>query len=155
MHSWQESGEDQGMASQGLMNGVAVQLSPAQSTLLDDHLDLLEQLGMHLEPFGPNTFMVRSIPAMLTKLDPARALLDVVEDLERDEKPLQSKIEARIILRVCKSAAVKAGQTLSYQEMEAMILQLEACENPHTCPHGRPTLIHLSVAQLAKEFGRT
>lgn len=155
MRSWQKNGEDQGMASQGLMNGVVVQLSPAQSTLLGDHLDLLERLGMHLDSFGPNTFMVRSIPAMLTKLDPARALLDVVEDLERDEKPLQSKVEARIILRVCKSAAVKAGQTLSYQEMEAMVLQLEACENPHTCPHGRPTLIHLSVAQLAKEFGRT
>jgi DNA mismatch repair protein MutL len=155
MRDWQDNGQDQGMAAQGLMNSVAVRLSPAQSTLLDDHLDLLERLGMKLEPFGPNTYMVRSVPAMLTKLDPARALLDVVEDLERDEKPLQGKIEARIILRVCKSAAVKAGQTLSYQEMEAMILQLEACENPHTCPHGRPTLIHLSVAQLAKEFGRT
>lgn len=155
MQDWEENGMKQGMAAQGLMTGVAVQLSPAQATVLDDQLDLLSRLGLQLEPFGPNTFMVRSVPAMLTGLDPAKALLDVVEDLEREEEPLQSTIEARIILRVCKSAAVKAGQTLSTMEMEAMIQQLEACHNPHTCPHGRPTLIHLSVSQLAKEFGRT
>jgi DNA mismatch repair protein MutL len=81
--------------------------------------------------------------------------MDVIDELERDERPLFSAIEARIILRVCKSAAVKAGQTLSMREMEAMVRQLEQCDSPHTCPHGRPTLIHLSASQLAKEFGRT
>jgi DNA mismatch repair protein MutL len=81
--------------------------------------------------------------------------MGVVDDLERGESPLKGGIEARIILRVCKSAAVKAGKTLSSEEMEAMISQLENCQNPRTCPHGRPTLIHLSAFQLAKEFGRT
>jgi DNA mismatch repair protein MutL len=98
--------------------------------------------------------MVRSVPAVLTGKDSAKALVDVIEDLERGEAPMQSTLESRIILRVCKSAAVKAGQTLSSQEMEAMVRQLEKCQSPHTCPHGRPTLIHISVAQLAKEFGR-
>ena len=64
-------------------------------------------------------------------------------------------MEALALRRVCKSAAVKAGQTLSREEMEALIVQLEACETPHTCPHGRPTLIHLSAAALARQFGRT
>jgi DNA mismatch repair protein MutL len=137
-----------------LVTGAAVQLSPAQADLLEEHLDLLSQIGFQVEPFGPNTFMVRSLPAIVSRLDPAKALIDVIEDLERGDEPLQGRIEARIILRVCKSAAVKAGQTLSRQEMEAMIQQLEQCHNPHTCPHGRPTLIHLSVAQLAREFGR-
>jgi DNA mismatch repair protein MutL len=89
------------------------------------------------------------------KVDPGRALQAVVEDLEQGDTPLQGKIEARIVLRVCKSAAIKAGQTLSVAEMEALIQQLEASQNPHTCPHGRPTMIHLSAAQLAREFGRT
>jgi DNA mismatch repair protein MutL len=155
MADWEEKQDREGMVSQGLVGGEAVQLSPAQSTLLDEQLDLMERIGFQIEPFGPNAYMIRSIPAMLVKLDPSRALLDVVEDLERGETPLKGKIEARIILRVCKSAAVKAGQTLSFQEMEAMIRQLEGCRNPHTCPHGRPTLIHLSASQLAKEFGRT
>lgn len=155
MAAWQENGRSQGIPSQGLVTGAAVQLTPSQSNLLEEHLDLLSKIGFQVEPFGPNTYMVRSLPAIVARLDPARALIDVIEDLERGDEPLQSKIEARIILRVCKSAAVKAGQTLSRQEMEALIHQLESCRNPHTCPHGRPTLIHLSVAQLAREFGRT
>ncbi|MGD8807729.1 MAG: DNA mismatch repair endonuclease MutL [Chloroflexota bacterium] len=155
MARWQDGRGEEGIVAQGLVNGVAVHLSPAQATLLGDQLDLLARIGFQVEPFGPDAFMVRTIPALLSKLDPARALLDVVEELESDEKPLQSAIEARIILRVCKSAAVKAGQTLSMQEMEAMVRQLEKCDSPHTCPHGRPTMIHLSAGQLAREFGRT
>jgi DNA mismatch repair protein MutL len=155
MSAWEENGTQEGMVSQGLVSGIAVQLSPSQATILGDQLELMERIGFQIEPFGPNTFMVRSVPAMLTKLDPERSVQEVVEDLERGDAPLQSRIESRIILRVCKSAAVKAGQTLSRQEMEAMIRQLEGCRNPHTCPHGRPTLIHLSATQLAREFGRT
>ncbi len=141
--------------SQGLTVGTAVHLSPAQATLLEDNLDILAKIGFQVEAFGPNAFMVRAVPAIVAKLDPAQALIGVIEDLERGDAPLQAKIEARIVLRVCKSAAIKAGQTLSPVEMEAMVQQLEACQSPHTCPHGRPTLIHLSVAQLARQFGRT
>ena len=78
---------------------------------------------------------------------------DVVEELERGDKPLQVRLEDKIVRRVCKTASVKAGQTLSQQEMEAMIRQLELCHSPHTCPHGRPTLIHLSVAQSTSAAG--
>ncbi len=79
----------------------------------------------------------------------------VVSDLESEVAPLGAQLEAQVIKRVCKSAAVKAGQTLSRDEMEALIAQLETCATPHTCPHGRPTLIHISAAQLARQFGRT
>lgn len=145
---------DDAIVSQGLVAGTAVHLTPDQATLLQDNLDTLAKIGFQIEPFGPNAFMIRAIPVILAKKDPAQALLTVVEDLERGDKPMQESIEAKIILRVCKTAAVKAGQTLSMQEMNAMIRQLEACQSPHTCPHGRPTMIHLSVAQLAREFGR-
>lgn len=113
------------------------------------------KLGFQIESFGPNAFMVRAIPALLAKLDPAQAVVAVVEDVERGDAPLQDKIEAKIIRRVCKTAAIKAGQTLSQVEMETLIRQLETCYNPFTCPHGRPTFIHLSAAQLARQFGRT
>ncbi len=146
--------DDGELVSQGLVAGTAVHLSPPQATLLTENLEHLAGLGFQVEPFGPNAFMIRAVPALLAKSDPALALQAVIEDLERGDAPLQGKIEAKIILRVCKTAAVKAGQTLSMPEMEAMVRQLEACHSPHTCPHGRPTLIHLSVAQLAKEFGR-
>ena len=142
------------IASQGLVTSATVQLPPDQATLLEEHLEMLAGLGFQVDPFGPNTFVVRAIPALLSKLDPAAALKAVVEDLELGKEPLQEHEEARVILRVCKTAAVKAGQSLSSAEMEAMIQQLENCHNPHTCPHGRPTLIHLSAAALAKQFGR-
>ena len=112
MVAWEEADGREGMAAQGLVDGRVVQLSPSQATLLGDQLPLLERLGFRVEPFGPNSFMVRSVPAMLTKVDPAKALMEVVEDLEWGEAPMQKTIESRIILRVCKSAAVKAGQTL-------------------------------------------
>ena len=143
------------IASQGLVTSTTVQLPPDQATLLTGQLELLESLGFTVEPFGPNTFVVRAVPALLARMDPAAALAAVVEDLEAEKTPLAEKAEEKIVLRVCKTAAIKAGQSLSLAEMEAMIRQLEACANPHTCPHGRPTLIHLSAAQLARQFGRT
>jgi len=147
--------EQDGVASQGLVTSATVQLTPDQATLLGDRLDLLNQIGFQVEAFGPNAFVVRAVPALLARLDPAAALTAVVEDLEAERDPLQDEVEAQIIMRVCKTAAVKAGQSLSLSEMEAMIHQLEACQSPLTCPHGRPTLIHLSAAQLAKQFGRS
>ena len=143
------------VASQGLVAPATVYLSPSQADLVEEHAALLVGLGFDVEPFGPGAFQVRAVPALLGRSDPAAALSAVVADLESAATPLQAQLEALALRRVCKSAAVKAGQTLSREEMEALIAQLERCETPHTCPHGRPTLIHLSAAALARQFGRT
>ena len=103
---------------------------------------------------GGQQFLVRALPTVLGRLDPARALRVLVEDFEEDETPLQTEIEARLIARVCKRAAIKAGQTLSPIEMQELVRQLERCASPRTCPHGRPTMIFLSVDTLEKQFGR-
>lgn len=150
-----EQRKNQRVASQGLVAAATVYLSPSQAHIVDEQLPLLASLGFEIEPFGPNAFRLRAVPAILSRVDPAAALAAVLHDLENESPPLQSQTEALIIKRVCKTSAVKAGQTLSREEMEAMIGQLEACEVPHTCPHGRPTLIHLSAALLARQFGRT
>lgn len=147
--------QGQQAASQGLVASATVYLSPSQTRLVEEQLPLLASLGFEIESFGPNAFSIRAVPAILTRSDPAGALAAVVADLENETPPLKSETEALVIKRVCKTAAVKAGQSLTREEMEAMILQLEACEVPHTCPHGRPTLIHLSAALLARQFGRT
>jgi len=101
-----------------------------------------------------NTFIVRAIPLLLAGIDPASALHSLVEDFEEDETPLQKEIEAMLVARICKRAAVKAGQTLSPQEQRALLADLENCKSPRTCPHGRPTMIHLSVDLLERQFGR-
>jgi DNA mismatch repair protein MutL len=94
------------------------------------------------------------MPSVLQGSDPEAALRVIVEDFEEDEAPLEAEIEARLIARVCKRAAVKAGQRLSMEEQEALLRDLEACQAPRSCPHGRPTMIHLSVDLLEKQFGR-
>ncbi|MCP4142050.1 MAG: DNA mismatch repair protein MutL, partial [Chloroflexi bacterium] len=143
------------ISSQKLLQAEVVQLPPAQATLLEDQLVVLQKFGFEVEPFGPNAFQVRAIPTLFTGANPAAALRVLVEDFEGDETPLQEKIEERIAARVCKRMAVKGGQTLSTAEQESLLRDLENCEAPRTCPHGRPTMIHLSVDMLERQFGRT
>ena len=140
--------------SQLLIDPVAVILTVAQTGLLLKQLPVLNKLGFEVEPFGENTFLLRAIPALFTKLSPENALRVLVEDFEEDETPLQHEIEAKIIARVCKRAAIKAGQALSNEEQRKLLADLESCFSPRTCPHGRPTMIHLSVDLLERQFGR-
>jgi len=140
--------------AQALLEPATIHLPPSSAQLLQGQLEVLHHLGFEIEPFGPNTFRVRAIPALLTGADPQAAVRVVVEDFEEDEAPLQAEIEAKIIARVCKSAAVKSGQQLSVEEQRSLLRELEACRSPRTCPHGRPTMIHLSVDLLERQFGR-
>ena len=140
--------------AQTLLQPVTVDLPPASAHLLSEQLPILQRLGFHVEPFGSSTFLVRAVPDLLSGSDPAAALRTLVEDFEEDETPLQSEVEARIIARVCKRAAIKAGQVLSPEEQRALLSNLESCASPRTCPHGRPTMIHLSVDLLERQFGR-
>jgi DNA mismatch repair protein MutL len=140
--------------AQALLEPVTVEFPPAGARLLVDQIRLLERLGFQVEIFGANTFLVRAVPALLAGSDPAAALRVLVEDFEEDETPLQAQIEAKLIARVCKRAAIKAGQILSTEEQRALLNDLETCQAPRTCPHGRPTMIHLSVDLLERQFGR-
>jgi DNA mismatch repair protein MutL len=140
--------------SQSLLEATTVEFPPASARLLEDQLYIISKLGFQVESFGRGTFLVRSIPALLSDLDPAVALRVLVEDFEEDETPLAAELEEKIIARVCKRAAVKAGQVLSSDEQLALLRDLETCQSPRTCPHGRPTMIHLSVDLLERQFGR-
>jgi len=140
--------------SQTLLEPVVVDLPPEVAATLAEELDLICGLGFSVEPFGGTNFLVRAVPVLAARLDPAQALYTAIVDVDMGEPPLAGTREAQIIARVCKSAAVKAGQVLSAAEMQAMVRQLEACAAPRTCPHGRPTMIHLSTEQLARQFGR-
>jgi DNA mismatch repair protein MutL len=144
----------QNIPSQTLLTPEVVHLSPASASLIQEQLPILQKFGFAVEPFGPGSFQVRAMPVLFSGSDPAAALRALVEDFEEDESPLQAEIEAKIAGRVCKRLAVKAGQALSLEEQRALLENLEACESPRTCPHGRPTMIHLSVDVLERQFGR-
>ena len=146
--------EQAGAASQALLEPVTVELSAAESMVLESQLEILRRLGFDVEAFGSTAYRVRAVPPLLAHLPAAVALRAVIEDFEEDEAPLADAVEARIAARVCKRAAVKAGQVLSLVEQEQLVRDLEACAVPRTCPHGRPTMIHLSVDTLERQFGR-
>ncbi|MCI0710156.1 MAG: DNA mismatch repair endonuclease MutL [Chloroflexi bacterium] len=145
----------QNIAVQQTLETSVVTLSPVQARHLEEFQDLLAEIGFTIEPFGTNDFAVRTVPAILSDRNPESVLQLLLQDIESRNAPGSLTVEEKILRRVCKSAAVKAGQVLSHKEMDSLLRQLERCENPHTCPHGRPTMIHMSNNQLEKEFGRT
>jgi len=143
-----------GGTAQALLEPTTVDLSPEAAGLVEAHLETLQRLGFQLELFGANTFLVRALPAVLTPAQPSEVLADIAKAIEEGGEGLEEEAERLIVGRVCKRAAVKAGQVLTREEMEGLVQALEGCANPRTCPHGRPTMIHLSVDQLAHQFGR-
>ncbi len=140
--------------AQVLLEPATVHLPPRQAEMLEQKLDVLRGLGFEVEPFGGGSFRLRSLPSLLTGAAPEAALRAVVEEFEEDEAPLGEDEERRLAARVCKRAAVRSGQVLSLAEQERLLRDLEACQSPRTCPHGRPTMIHLSVEALERQFGR-
>jgi DNA mismatch repair protein MutL len=140
--------------SQALLAPEVVTLPPQSAKTLTTQLPFLNHFGFEVEEFGTNTFQIRAMPVLFSGGDPASALRALVEDFEEDETPLQTEIEAKLAARVCKRLAVKGGQTLTTEEQRALLNDLEACNSPRTCPHGRPTMIHLSVDALERQFGR-
>ncbi len=142
------------VARQQLLEPVMVELSPVHAALVEVEIDALSEVGFELEPFGGATYRLRAVPEILGHADPAQALVDILAEMADGAIPLARETHERIAITVCKRASIKGGQVLSPEEMRELVRQLEATSAPRTCPHGRPTMIHLSTAQLAREFGR-
>ncbi len=138
---------------QALLEPAAVELSPSQEELAQSSMDLLGRYGFVLEQFGDRTYLVRAVPSVTGKSDPATALLEIL-DMMAYEGVVKEREDALAASIACHSA-VRAGMALSQQQMDELVKLLEACDSPHTCPHGRPTMIHLSSHHLEREFGRT
>jgi len=140
-----------GLEVQGLLQPLVLELSPKQEEVAREKAELLAEYGFGLEPFGGRTYLLRSVPALLQGRDLAQALLEVLDSLAEGSP---EDWRRRLATSLACHGAVRAGQVLSQAEMETLLRELERTENPRTCPHGRPTMIHLSTAQLEKEFGR-
>ena len=142
------------LETQALLDLEPVELSHSQAVMLESLIPALAKIGIEVESFGGGTVRVRTLPALLSDLDPAEAVRTALGEFEEDESPLQGELEARLAARVCKRAAIRAGQILSLAEQARLLRDLEACRSPRTCPHGRPTMIHISVDALERQFGR-
>ena len=137
---------------QTLLEPATVELNPEQRELVETHRELLSRMGLQLEPFGGSTYLLRGVPDSLVRGDPGQALLDVLDTMA--EGGGFESWEERGAYSVACHGSIRAGKTLSQQEMSELTRQLEECQQPNTCPHGRPTMIHLSSSHLEREFGR-
>ena len=134
---------------QGLLEPVTFEVNPQQDEVLKSHYCSLAEFGFSIEPFGDRTYLVRAVPALLYNKDWTGMVREVSDSLSGGDWA-----ESIAISMACHSA-VRAGQVLTDDEMRELIRQLEQVAIPHTCPHGRPTMIHLGSGQLIREFGRS
>jgi DNA mismatch repair protein MutL len=148
--------ETGGVPSQRLLMPLTLQTSPRDADILQRNQGALARLGIEIEPFGPNVFKVEALPTFLKTDDPLTWLDEVIEELQSLSSRSGASLrlgEDMIATTVCRHS-VKANDKLSILEVEALLRDLFACEMPYCCPHGRPTLIQMSLKELEKKFGR-
>jgi len=136
-----------------LLEPVVIDLEGTQVEILNNNQDLFSSLGMDIEEFGQNTYLIRSIPSVLSQSDPKSAFIEAIDILASGTN--FESWEEKAAYSIACHAAIRAGKALTLKEMESLVGQLESCRQPNTCPHGRPTLIQISESYLERQFGRT
>ena len=140
-------------AAQMLLTPFVVEVSPAVKSREDDWVPYLATLNYTLEEFGPKSYAVKEIPAFMD-MGEARSFIDMfLETLEEERDITDPKKLERIITASCKSA-IKANDQLDLSEMKQLLQDLGKCENPFSCPHGRPVFLKLSREEIEKLFKR-
>lgn len=138
--------------TQSLLEPATVHLTEDQAELAASRSQEIAALGFVVEPFGETACLVRAVPAMVDSTDPGKVFREVLDTMS--EGGGFETWEERAAYSLACHVAIRAGKTLTHEEMSELSRQLERCEQPNTCPHGRPTTIHLRASQLEREFGR-
>lgn len=141
--------------SQSLLVPVLLELTLQEKAILREYLPVFEQLGFGLEPFGGNSYLLRSLPVIFTPNQGEGIIQSVLADLLlHDRIPRANEFRAETLIQAACKAAVKANERLTKGEAESLLQQLAASDNPYTCPHGRPTVLSFTLAELEKQFKR-
>ncbi len=140
------------MEVQQLLQGEVIDVSVAEKILLEEKKEELQQLGFELEYFGGNTFAVKTIPLVFGKTKVKELLHDLLAALENNKTILEQK-EVMLTRMACR-AAVMAGDVVTIPHMEKILSELNQTRLPYTCPHGRPTLMKVTIDELEKKFRR-
>jgi len=141
--------------SQGLLTPETAELPPRDALHVRKHIEIMRKMGIGVSEFGGDTFVVDALPAEFGRVAIRDMLIDVARHLELlGERGSGSRWREEAIAQAACKAAVKARDRLGLAEIEKLVVALASAEMPYTCPHGRPTLIHMSFKELAKKFGR-
>jgi len=140
---------------QKLLFPVTLEFSAGEAALLAEHREWLSGLGLELDPFGENGFLLRAVPALLKNDDPEQVLRAIAERLPegRDDAALQAKYDEILIMMSCRGA-IKVNHTLALEQIRRLLGDLEGAELPYTCPHGRPIALLFEMDDLLSRFLR-
>ncbi len=145
--------KDKGIKIQKLVKPRIIELSPAEANVIKDNSELLKKTGFNIEEYGKNSFLIRTIPGIF-----GRFYNDLITDLIKELQSVSAKKidaikEERIIRFACRKS-VKAGEEMTKEQMQSLMKKLEKSKQPFSCPHGRPTMISISIGELEKKFKR-
>src|SRR5438552_2206139 len=147
--------EEYGVPTQTLRLPQTFDVPPRDADWIERNTPVLQKMGIGIEGFGPDTFKIDSVPSFLDVSDAAQFMRKVIDDLKSAGNSASAMRlgEEMIAKSVCRHA-VKANDPLRYPEVEKLIRDLLDCDLPYCCPHGRPTMIQISLGELEKKFGR-
>ncbi len=135
---------------------IVVHLTPSEMALFNDEKKaLLANFGLSFEPFGLNAFQVRQIPSWAKEYDEQAYVDEILHEALHGDKIDLPKLRTHVIATMSCKRSVKAHDRLSLNDMQYLLDTLLQCDNPHACPHGRPTIIHFTQYELEKMFKRT
>jgi DNA mismatch repair protein MutL len=139
---------------QTLLIPITFDVSPEQAILLEQYTDELRRVGLFIEPFGSNSFIIREHPQWFPNGEEEALIDEMIQDLLKKGTIDIKKIrEEKAIMMSCK-ASIKANQYITNDEIFNLLETLRKTTNPYTCPHGRPIVIHFSSYELEKMFKR-
>jgi len=141
---------------QRLLIPETIEFGYKESGVLEALIPDLREFGLEIEPFGGNTFVVKSVPMLLSDREIKPLIIEIIEKMAAIgfTPGLENAIDECLIIMAC-HGAIRANQALSADQMQALLKQLDACDNPSHCPHGRPTWIQWSTRFLEKAFKRS
>lgn len=153
---FREAADNKKVEVQDLLFPLAVEFSSAEAQALSEYLDSLRELGMHLESFGKDGFLLRSVPAVLKNHDQESIVREVAGRLIQEEKDhtLQDKMEDIMIMMSCRNA-IKVNHPMELDQICKLMHDLEQTKMPYTCPHGRPIALLFEMNDILRKFQRT
>lgn len=141
--------------SQSLLVPIQIELSLQESEIINKYKEELNKLGIGLEPFGSNSFLVQEVPVITKKRSSKIIIKELIDNLiNKGQTMKQGDLIEEIITYISCRGAIKAGIPLQKKEMYELVKKLFKTSNPYRCPHGRPIIIHLTEKDIEKNMGR-
>ncbi len=146
--------ENEKKAVQPLLVPLQIEFTGDEVSVIEENKEIFVGLGFEIEPFGGNTYVVNGVPAFLSGEDADGVVKGVLDDILNEKSPSRVQGFENVINYMACRSAIKFGQSLSLREMQALIDDMSKLKRPYTCPHGRPTMVSLTLSELEKMFGR-